>query len=197
MAEAKFDEAFYITLKHEGGYVNDPDDRGGETYMGIARKFHDDWSGWECIDSYEDKSNLKNDSTLHELVKEFYLEKFWNVSNLGDLQQDISNKLFDVGVNQGVGTAGKYLQKALNMLNNNQKYYNNIKVDGKVGSGTVSAFRTYLGKCNSMSSRSIKEGISVLLDIIKGEQYMRYRNIVTKSEGQEKYFYGWVKRIKG
>ena len=30
----------------EGGYVNDPDDKGGETYKGISRKANPDWNGW-------------------------------------------------------------------------------------------------------------------------------------------------------
>ena len=34
----------------EGGYVNDPDDKGGETYKGISRKANPDWDGWISID---------------------------------------------------------------------------------------------------------------------------------------------------
>ena len=33
-----FNEAIEIVLKHEGGYVNDIDDPGGETMMGISKK---------------------------------------------------------------------------------------------------------------------------------------------------------------
>ena len=32
-----FLQAFEITLEHEGGYVFDKDDAGGETYKGVAR----------------------------------------------------------------------------------------------------------------------------------------------------------------
>jgi lysozyme family protein len=34
---AEFKTAFEVTMKAEGGYVNDPDDPGGETYKGSAR----------------------------------------------------------------------------------------------------------------------------------------------------------------
>ena len=34
----------------EGGYVNDPDDKGGETYKGISRKANPNWAGWISID---------------------------------------------------------------------------------------------------------------------------------------------------
>ena len=47
---ADFKEAFELTLAHEGGYVKDPDDRGGETYKGIARRYNPGWSGWARID---------------------------------------------------------------------------------------------------------------------------------------------------
>lgn len=45
-----FLKSYDILIKHEGGYVNDPDDKGGETYKGIARKFNPDWKGWKIID---------------------------------------------------------------------------------------------------------------------------------------------------
>ena len=41
---AEFSEAFTQTAAHEGGYSNDPLDRGGETYRGIARVHHPDWA---------------------------------------------------------------------------------------------------------------------------------------------------------
>lgn len=34
----KFDDAVEIVLKHEGGYVNDKKDPGGETNMGISKR---------------------------------------------------------------------------------------------------------------------------------------------------------------
>ena len=34
-----FDKCMLIIFKHEGGYVNDPDDWGGETKYGIAKRF--------------------------------------------------------------------------------------------------------------------------------------------------------------
>ena len=37
-----FDEIIGITLHHEGGYVHDPKDLGGETKYGIAKRFYPD-----------------------------------------------------------------------------------------------------------------------------------------------------------
>ena len=38
----EFDEIIEVVLHHEGGYVNDPDDPGGETNFGIAKRSHPD-----------------------------------------------------------------------------------------------------------------------------------------------------------
>ena len=38
----KFDDIIEVVLEHEGGYVNDPDDPGGETNFGIAKRSHPD-----------------------------------------------------------------------------------------------------------------------------------------------------------
>jgi len=42
MPLTKFDEIIEVVLEHEGGYVNDPDDPGGETNFGIAKRSHPD-----------------------------------------------------------------------------------------------------------------------------------------------------------
>ena len=38
----QFDDIIEIVLHHEGGYVNDPKDPGGETNFGIAKRSHPD-----------------------------------------------------------------------------------------------------------------------------------------------------------
>ena len=38
----KFDDIIDIVIKHEGGYVNDPTDLGGETKYGITKRFYPD-----------------------------------------------------------------------------------------------------------------------------------------------------------
>ena len=52
---ADFSKAIPKLLKKEGGYVNNPADRGGETYKGIARKYHKSAFMWTLIDRYKDE----------------------------------------------------------------------------------------------------------------------------------------------
>ena len=67
---ASFKEAWEETSAVEGGYVDDDDDRGGETYRGVARNFHPDWPGWDRIDAAKDDPGfpgiLGEDESLDE-----------------------------------------------------------------------------------------------------------------------------------
>lgn len=66
---------------HEGGYALVKGDKGGETYRGIARKFHPTWSGWKFIDAKKAKGAIKYKTIFLELeepVKSFYKRNFWD-----------------------------------------------------------------------------------------------------------------------
>lgn len=186
---ANFDEAYNITLKHEGGYVNDIHDAGGETYRGISRKFNPSWPGWKIVDSsrFGDFPNtLYRNPTLTMKVKDFYKEKYWDINLLDQCNsQKIANEMFDTAVNMGVARTVKFLQRALNLLNKNEKLYNNIVEDGIVGQNTIKTLNTYLNKKD-------ESYLYKVLNILQGQHYINY---MTKSPVQEKYAYGWLKRV--
>jgi poly-D-alanine transfer protein DltD len=73
---ANFIISLQRTLVHEGGYIHDSEDVGGETYKGISRASHPNWSGWIIIDKYKEKpgfpSILNSDSELQKQIEEFY-----------------------------------------------------------------------------------------------------------------------------
>lgn len=120
---AKFDEEFDKVILAEGGYVNDPDDAGGETYLGISRKNNPKWVGWEVIDDikkkYETKnitSRLKKDVALTNSAKLLYKQNYWDVLELDDIpSQGIAHQLFDTCVNCGKTTAIRIAQQVLMM----------------------------------------------------------------------------------
>ncbi len=192
----KFEDASRITLAHEGGYSNYKDDRGGETYSGISRKFHPDWVGWPLVDKEKMKpgatkpldvrlaANLK----VQQAIERFYKREYWDRLRLDKCpDQDIANELFDTAVNQGVKTAAKYLQRCLNLLNRDQRDYADIKVDGMVGPNTIKTLKKALSK-----GERWKIG---LLKSLNGEQYIRYRVLALFNSKQEKFFHGWLKRV--
>lgn len=187
---ANFLEAYSITLGHEGGYSNDPDDVGGETYKGIARRYHPSWRGWFIIDNYKRQAGFPNnaysDTDLDVSVKEFYKANYWDVNLLDEFRsQALANEMFDTGVNMGIGRAAKFLQKALNLLNKNQKIYADIVEDGAIGPNTLRA----LNACLDYRGDSY---LFKILNLLQGNHYLEY---MTKSPTQEKYAYGWLKRV--
>ena len=184
---AEFNEAFNLTMGHEGAYGNDALDKGGETYRGIARNFWPDWQGWTIVDDKKEFSqfpdNLKGNTELDNFVKQFYKKHFWNVSSLDDVSsQAIANELFDTSVNMGAKTAKKMLQRALNLLNRNQKDYTDLVVDGIVGPVTLGTVNGHRRPNN-------------ILKTLNGLQFMRYVKIVRRDSSQERYFNGWLNRI--
>lgn len=187
-----FDNAYNNTMGHEGGYVFDPDDKGGETYKGISRVYWPIWTGWAIIDTYKpfknkDYSAIYADKELDSLTRKFYKKEFWDVNSLDDIDEIsslLSEKIFDTGVNVGVRTAGKWLQSSLNLLNRNQKNYPDIKVDGIVGPGTVGTLKASVS-CNP---------INRILTVFAIHQGSHYKVIMEKNPTQEKYV-GWFDRL--
>lgn len=182
-----FNTAFRATMRHEGGYANDPDDKGGETYMGISRKHHPKWKGWQEIDRLKNTGNKKpeidNNKNLVPEVEEFYKKNYWDSIKLSKIaSRDVAEELFDTAVNQGKTAAIKYLQRSLNVLNNNEKKYKDLEVDGKMGPKTIEAANSYMFP-------------KILVKCINGLQFMRYYNLAQKDKTQEKFMLGWLKRV--
>lgn len=119
---ANFNKEFDKLILAEGGYVNDPDDSGGETYLGISRKNNPKWSGWKVIDEEKKKgiknitTRLKHNSNLIATAKSLYKTNYWDVLELDDIpSQDIAHHLFDTCVNCGKTTAIRIAQQVLMM----------------------------------------------------------------------------------
>lgn len=120
---AKFDIEFDKVIKVEGGYVNDPDDAGGETYLGISRKAHPHWGGWKIIDKIKKQygtknitKRLKENDELTYLAKNIYKNDYWNIFELDDIpSQDIAHQMFDTAVNCGASRAIRIAQQVIGM----------------------------------------------------------------------------------
>lgn len=170
----KFNSALEIVLKHEGGYVKDPDDLGGETYRGISRKFHPDWYGWRLIDKIKSKkihAFIDGDSIeLNDLVKSFYYDNFW-LPIKGDEIRDsqIANLIFDFAVNAGVKRSVQIAQSVLE-----------VEQDGIIGKQTLKALN------------EIDEEYFVVAFTVRRINF--YVDSVKKRPANQKFFYGWVRR---
>ena len=117
---ANFEKAFKKIIANEGGYVNDKDDKGGETFMGITRKNHPNISLWGIIDDYIDiygttyglVKYIKNNDKAMSSIKSVYKKQYWDKLMLDKVNsQIIANELFDDCVNRGVNATLKLIKK--------------------------------------------------------------------------------------
>jgi len=118
-----FDQCIDLVLGHEGGYVNDPDDMGGETNWGISKR------------AYK-KVDIKN--LTKEDAKSIYKKDYWDKFKVGKLPPNLRYVYFDMCINMGSRNAGKVLQRAANAKNPASA---KIKVDGMVGPNTIKAVK--------------------------------------------------------
>lgn len=139
---SNFEIALKRALAFEGGFSNDPNDKGGMTFCGISRKAWPDWSGWAIVDgAIENGVDVKTYAHQNALfmavhVAPFYLKNFWLPIRGDEIEsQDIANYLFDFAVNSGVRNAVKCLQRAVS--------FEGSDVDGIIGLGTLMAVNRF------------------------------------------------------
>ena len=108
-----FDQAFERLIGHEGGYVNNPSDPGGETKFGVSKR---QYPG-------EDIKNMTLDR-----AKFIYRRDYWSQSGAELVPDALKFDLFDTAVNSGPKTAIKLLQRALGVVD-----------DGRIGPVTMVA----------------------------------------------------------
>ena len=120
---ANFDKSFNKLILTEGGYVNDPKDKGGETYLGISRVHHPDSLMWPLIDDIKELHGtkgitkiLKENEVITNEAKDIYKKDYWDAFDLDNVNnQKIAHEIFDDAVNRGVGAATKTLRLILEM----------------------------------------------------------------------------------
>ena len=121
---AVFEKAFAKTVAAEGGYVNNPNDRGGETYMGITRKNYPKLKMWATIDKLKNvlskrdlNSKLSKDEDIQKEVKEVYKKNYWMPLKLDLINsQRVANEFFDISVNCGTKAAIKSMQRIAGLV---------------------------------------------------------------------------------
>jgi lysozyme family protein len=111
-----FDTAFVKLIEHEGGYVNNPVDPGGETKYGISKRAYPS----------EDIKNLTLDR-----AKSIYLKDYWGPAGCDMVPEIAKFQVFDMAVNSGVRQTIKTLQRAVGE-----------EQDGVLGPRTIQAIQS-------------------------------------------------------
>lgn len=110
--------------ENEGGFSDNPHDKGGATIYGISSKwFPNDYSAIMGAPTQEEKELL---------TKQFYYNHFYNPLYDKIFYEPLAVRLFDLGVNLGKGISITLLQETFNRLSQNK-----ISEDGKFGEGTL------------------------------------------------------------
>lgn len=190
---ANFERAARKVLGHEGvrfdasgkpvpgqtGYVNDPEDPGGETNygitIGVAREY-----GYH--------GPMKD--IPYSTVLDIYRRRYWDDIG-GDFipDQEIAEELFDTAVNCGQRVAKVFLQRTLNVLNKKGTRYPDLKVDGVVGTKTMDALKAALDVAPWYRL--------AILRALDSLQAVRYIELAERKEKFERFVPGWLRNRVG
>lgn len=159
-------------LQREGGYVNNPADRGGETNYGITK-------ATARANGYAGQMRDLPRATAIQIYK----RQYWAAARLDEVDAiapRLAGKLFDIGVNAGPARAGRFLQRALNY------FVGGLAVDGKIGPATLAALHALAKKRGpSITDKN-------LLRVVNGLLATHYVEIVEANASQRVFAWGWA-----
>jgi lysozyme family protein len=162
----------------EGGakFTNDPLDRGGATKYGVTEVAARAWG-------YAGKMEDLDYHTAFCILKEryWYAPHFDQVDNLSPV---LSARCCEIGINMGVEWPGRFIQRALNVLNQEARLFPDLSVDGHIGRMTLYCLGQFIEQRKDV-------GLAVLIDMVNSQQRVRYMEIAERDAAQEKWEYGW------
>lgn len=171
---SNFDKCFKFVLRQEGGFSNDPLDKGGATNYGLSERF---------LRAHGIEKKV-SELTVQD-AKQIYYTYIWSPSKAEKFDNAIVQLfVFDCAVNHGINTGACLLQQVLNFLTPNVKSAELLKVDGIIGDKTIAAYK------NIVSSGSTSLLLN-LLKIIRGGYYL---HIVERDPTQKRFLKGWINR---
>jgi lysozyme family protein len=165
-----FERAYSIVLREEGGYVNDPDDRGGATNFGVTQARYD---------NYRDVIGLHRRSVreITSVEREAIYREIWEDAHCDKLNWPVDLVHYAFAVNAGVFNAIKVLQRALDLT-----------PDGLFGPKTHAAIQL----ANRTLSSRVLAAYALLL-----EQVFYYDSLdETRPQNTRFLTTLWLKRIK-
>ncbi len=165
-------------IDREGGFVDNPADKGGPTCFGITQE----------VARAQGYLGPMRQLPRSEAVN-IYLRLYWLRPRLDEVAKRsarLAAELFDTGVNMGPAVAITFLQRALTALNRNGKDYPDLTPDGRVGPATLGALNAFL------ALRGQSSGETVLLRALEALQGERYLRLAERRPANEAFLYGWL-----
>jgi lysozyme family protein len=171
MTDKRFLKFIEEILDIEGGYSNRKNDRGGKTRYGITEKT-------ARLYGYKGKMSELPLETAIEIYKVLY----WENTKIYHINDDnLAFECFDNAINMGSYKAVKVLQQAFNIINFNDRYGKDLKVDGQLGPLTLGRINTH------------PEPVRIL-KLINGFQAKHYIELALKYKSQRSNIWGWINK---
>lgn len=167
-------------IAREGGYANDPRDAGGETMFGIT-------AATARANGYAGPMRLLPRSTAVAIYRQRYVDEP-GFAALAALSLPVAARLVDSGVNMGPTVAARMLQRALNALNDGERLWKDIVVDGRAGPVTYAAMAMLLKHRGA-------GGEKVLLTALIALAAVRYIELAEARPQNEAFLFGWLARL--
>jgi len=178
------------TLLHhiEGSeWSNDPADAGGSTRYGVTEAL-------ARRKGYTGPMEILPEAVAMTIAK----EEFWDACSLDGViaavakaglaasqQAELAFEILECGYHAGPATPGRFLQRILNALNYNERYYPDVVVDGQIGAKTLESLRAFLAQRGA-------EGFEVML---RAMNQLQGAFLIGRAEDRalnEKFIYGWL-----
>jgi lysozyme family protein len=170
-----FELAIPVILKHEGGWVNNPADPGGETNFGISMLMVKREGMTPAQLGIPDFNPGSMKLMKVEAAKDIYRKLFWDKPGYDRINdQLVATKIFDCAVNCGPGRAHKMAQKAANRLGAG------LGVDGNLGPLSIAA----INACDPAQ----------FLQAMAAEMLLYYQGIVAKNPSLGVFLKNWTHR---
>ena len=171
-----FSKISSVILRHEGGYVNDPNDRGGETNMGITIAT---WRAYAPIDLGIEATS----STLRNMTKEqaeiIYYNHYWEPKGFCKLENTkVALMVYDWTITSG--RAVKQIRKMLHDEYNNRLIVNNIMDDDMI---------------HCINAVEDQEQLLSRIAEIRKDYYHSLTITNGEPNAQIKFLNGWINRV--
>ncbi|EMH1277471.1 hypothetical protein V6A89_004490, partial [Enterobacter hormaechei] len=165
-----------VILRHEGGYVNDPDDKGGETNMGITL---DTWKAFAPNDlGIQATSQTLKDMTKNQ-AETIYYNNYWKPKGFCKLENTkIALMIYDWTITSG--RAVKQIRKLLR-----SEYDTRIEISNSMDDDMIHCI-------NNIDDQDAV--LNKIADIRK--DYYRSLTVTNgKPNAQVKFLNGWLNRV--
>lgn len=168
--------AWSATGRAEGGYVDNPNDKGGRTNHGITE---------QVARAHGYTGHMRD--LPKEVATRIAYEQYWQIIRLDDVAQislAIALEMFDSAFLCGQATVVTWLQRCLNVANRQERDYPDIRVDGLMGRLTIASLRAFINKRGM-------NGETAMLNALNGLQSAHFTTIAERREANEEFWFGW------